>query len=134
MAASAAWRYLGDVRYRSRDQALLLSHLKRFMAEMFRPDILVPDDIADDEPLAGTIFDIDSLDMLELAICVEEEFGIEIWRREEASIIRGSIAGLADIIHCRMEIALARLPVSGYLASGAVRRLRTGPFAHGSVA
>ena len=76
----------------------------------------------------------ESVQSIELIAMFEEEFGIEIWRREEASIIRGSIAGLADIIHCRMEIALARLPVSGYLASGAVRRLRTGPFAHGSVA
>jgi acyl carrier protein len=135
MAVAVISRYPRDVRHRNCDQALQLSHLKRFMAEMFRADILVPDDIADDEPLTGTTFDLDSLDMRELAICVEEEFGIAISCAEESRIICGSVSNLADFIHGRTEIGQARrLPVSGRFASGAVRRHQVGPFAQGSVA
>jgi acyl carrier protein len=134
MAASAVWRYLRNVRHRSHDQALLLSRLKRFMAEMFRPDILVSDKIPDDEPLTGAIFGIDSLDMLELAICLEEEFGIAIRREEESRIILGSIASLADCIRERTEIGQARLPASRYFASGEVRMRQVGPIAQRSAA
>lgn len=130
MAGAVKSRYLRGVRYRSRDQTLLLSHVKRFMAEMFRLDILVPDDIADDEPLSGPTFDLDSLDMLELAVCVEEEFGIAIRHEEESRIVLGSIASLADFISGRTGAGQARQ----FTASGTSRRLPYGPFAQGSVA
>jgi len=43
---------------------------------MFRLDVLMPDGIADDAPLVGGSLDLDSCDLLELALCIEETFGI----------------------------------------------------------
>jgi len=135
MAVAVNSRYPWDVRYRSRDQALLLSHLKRFMAEMFRIDILVTDSIADDEPLTGCTFDLDSLDMLELALCVEEEFGIAIRGEEESRIILGSIASLADFISGRTGAGQVRqLSATPYSAGGISRRIPFGPLAQGAIA
>ena len=81
------------------DQNLLLSQLKYLIADMFRLDILEPDKIADDEPLMGGSFCVDSLDALELAICVEEEFGIAICGERESHRVFTSITNLADFIH-----------------------------------
>jgi acyl carrier protein len=84
---------------RSLDHHLLLSQLKHLVADMFRLDIIEPDMIDDDEALIGGILDCDSLDAVEFAICVEEEFGIAIRRGEESNRAFASIASLADFIH-----------------------------------
>jgi acyl carrier protein len=130
MAAPVISRYIRDVKYRSLNQVLLLSQLKRFVADMFRIDILVPDNIADDAPLTGGTFDLDSLDMLELAICVEEQFGIAIRCDEESRAVFRSIGSLAEFIHVQTHIGQARQCPAG----GAVGRLPAGSFARTSVA
>jgi acyl carrier protein len=102
---------------------------------MFRLDIQVPDSIADDTPFTGGTLDLDSLDMLELAICVEEEFGIAIRSGEEARIAFGSVASLAGFIHVRTQARQTRQPSwAGFLASGAEGGLPAGPFARRSIA
>jgi len=96
------------VKKRRLDQNLLLSQLKYLIADMFRLDILEPDKIADDEPLMGGSFCVDSLDALELAICVEEEFGIAIRSGEESHSAFTSVASLAGFIHARTQTGPAR--------------------------
>jgi acyl carrier protein len=78
---------------------------------MFRLDVLMPDGIADDAPLVGGSLDLDSCDLLELALCIEETFGIAMRRNEESRIARGSISDLADFILVRR--LAARVPEAG---------------------
>jgi len=76
------------------DQALLLSKLKWLIAGMFRAEMLEPDGMGDSLCL-------DSLDRLELAIGIEEEFGVAILCAEESQSAFTSIASLADFVHAR---------------------------------
>jgi acyl carrier protein len=88
------------------------------VSEVSRLDILAPDDIADDAPLSGGSLDLDSFDRLELALCIEETFGIAAGRDEASRIDGGSIAGLADVLLARLQAARApRLPMAGRAAA-----------------
>jgi acyl carrier protein len=101
------------VRNRSLDQDLLLSRLKNLVAGTSRLDILDPDRIADDEPLMGGSLCRDSLDALELTLCVEEEFGIAICGGKELHRALTTIANLAAFIHAGAQTSLARPSWSG---------------------
>jgi acyl carrier protein len=85
----------------SQDRHSLRSQLKQLVADMFRMDIVEPEMIGDDEPLIGGILDPESLDALEFAICVEEQFGIAIARGDESDRVFATIASLADFIYSR---------------------------------
>jgi acyl carrier protein len=95
------------VRNRCHDQNLLLSQLKWLIAGMFRPDILEPDKIVAAQPLIGDSLCLDSLDVLELAICIEEEFGVAIPSGEESHSAFTSIDSLADFIHAHAQTSFA---------------------------
>jgi acyl carrier protein len=86
------------VKNRRLDRDLLLKHLKHLIVDILRLDILEPNKIANDEPLIGGSLCFDSLDALELGICVEEEFGIPICGGKESPRVLTSIASLADLI------------------------------------
>jgi len=100
------WRYSRKAKNRRHRDNLVRSELKQLVAGMFRPDLLEANTIADDEPLMGGRMGLDSIDALELAICVEEEFGIAISRGAEFLIAFKSVTTLADFIQSR-----ARSPV-----------------------
>ena len=86
------------------------------MADLYRLDIEEPDSLPDDTPLAGGAFDLDSLDRLELALCIEEEFGVAIRSEWESRVGIRSLSGVADFIRahavaregCHVPVALAR--------------------------
>lgn len=82
----------------SLDQANLVSQLKHLVAELFRLDIMDPDQMADDEPLQGGSLDLDSVDTLELSLCIEELFGLTILRWDSSPRLFSSIASLARFI------------------------------------
>jgi acyl carrier protein len=86
------------VRNRCLDQDLVQLRLKNLVVDMSRHDMLDPDRIGDDEPLMGGRLCLDSLDTLELALCVEEEFGIAICGEKERHRAFTSIANLAAFI------------------------------------
>jgi acyl carrier protein len=135
MAASVFSRYSRAVQHRSLDQVLLLSQLKRLVADLFRLDILEPDTIADDERLAGGSLDLDSFDILELAICVEETFGIAIRSKEESRVVFSSIASLAEFIRVQTQTGQARRTSAAECsAREALSGLPDGPFARRSIA
>ncbi len=92
MASFPHLAYLGKVRNRCHDQALLLSQLRGLIAGMFRADLLEPGKM-------GDRLCLDSLDLLELGIRIEEEFGVAILCAEESPSVFTSIVGLADFIH-----------------------------------
>jgi acyl carrier protein len=100
------------VKTQSFDRAPLLSRLKHLVARLFRPEVLDPDKIADDQPLGGASPMLDSLDTLELAICVEEEFGIAIRNENESRSAFVSIASLAGFIRAHGPEAVASPPIS----------------------
>ena len=120
--------YAPGMKHRSRDRNLLPARLKQLVVDLFRLDILEPAGIADDEPLIGGSLGLDSFDAVELAICIEEEFGIALCSRGASHSAFASIASLADFIHacapagrtCPPGPAAARItrPVLASPASG----------------
>lgn len=88
----------------------LRSRLKHLVADLFRLDLPNPDQIADDEVLIGGSLGLDSLDALELAMCVEEEFGITIASAGESGCAFANIASLAAFIRERSQVDAARVP------------------------
>lgn len=79
------------------------AQLKRLIVDLFRLDISEPEAIADDAPLIGGSLGLDSLDALELAICLEEKFGVTIQSREESLRAFASIASLTRYIVSRTQ-------------------------------
>jgi acyl carrier protein len=53
-------------------------------------------DIDDDEPLFGAGLGLDSLDALQLAMAIEERFGIQVPDGDEARAFFASVAAIAD--------------------------------------
>jgi acyl carrier protein len=99
MTVHRIWRYRRGVKNRHLDHNLLLSHLKNLVAGISGIAMRNPDEIADGEPLMGGGLGLDSLDTLELAICIEEEFGVAICGETTLHRAFTSIAHLADFIH-----------------------------------
>jgi acyl carrier protein len=95
--------YLRPMKNRRLDQDPLPTQLKHLVADLFRLDIAVPAEISDSEPLLGSGLGLDSLDALELAMCIEEEFGVVIQSREESHRAFANIASLADYIQTRTQ-------------------------------
>jgi acyl carrier protein len=81
----------------------LLSRLKELIANLFRMDLLEPDKIADHTPLIGGSLGLDSLDVLELAFCIEEIFGVTLHHRDGSLRAFASIASLADFIEASTQ-------------------------------
>jgi len=99
------------------DLPTLSSQLKHLVADLFRLDILKPDNISDYEPLRGGSLDLDSLDVLEFGLCLEETFGLTIPSQEEAHGAFASIASLAGFIHARLSPAADRISRQGLILS-----------------
>jgi acyl carrier protein len=81
------------------DHAPLHLQLKQLIADKFRLSESNARKITRDEPLIGGALGLDSLDALELGICVEEKFGITIGSAAESRTAFASLASLADFIH-----------------------------------
>ncbi len=57
-----------------------------------------PEDIPDDLPLFGEGLALDSLDALQLAVALEEQFGVKIPEGDEARAIFRNVASIATFI------------------------------------
>jgi acyl carrier protein len=55
-------------------------------------------EIADDVPLFGEGLGLDSLDALQLAMAIEERFGVQIPEGDEARSIFASVSAIAEYI------------------------------------
>ena len=89
----------------------LLSQLKQLLVDKFRLSESIAGKITRDEPLIGGSLGLDSLDALELGMCVEEEFGLTISSAAESHTALASIGSLADFIRNHAT----KLPVAGLI-------------------
>ena len=55
-------------------------------------------DIVDDAPLFGDGLGLDSLDALQVAMAIEERFGVRIPEGDEAKAIFASVSSIADYV------------------------------------
>lgn len=57
-----------------------------------------PESIGDEEPLFGEGLGLDSLDALQIAMSIEEQFGVRIPDDEEARAVFRSVSALAEFV------------------------------------
>jgi acyl carrier protein len=76
----------------------LVARLKELIVEGLKLVDVAPADIREDEALVGGGLGLDSLDALELALIVEEHFGVAIPDEDVGRQAFGSVSVLADYI------------------------------------
>ena len=59
---------------------------------------VTPDDIKDDDPLVGGDTGIDSIDVLELVMMIEKDYGVKIESKELGVKVFASVRALATFI------------------------------------
>jgi acyl carrier protein len=92
------------------DLPLLRSEIKALMVKDLNLEGRDPATIADDAPLFGASSEsqmaglgLDSLDALQLAMSIEEHFGVRIPDGPDAPAIFASVASIADHLSGRMS-------------------------------
>ena len=81
----------------------LNSRLKSLIVETLNLEGVTPEEIIDDEPLMGSGLSLDSIDVLELVVKLEKEFGIKITSSEESREALASVQHLANFIRQRVK-------------------------------
>ena len=81
----------------------LNERLKHLLIETLRLEDITPADIDDHAPLIGSGLSLDSIDVLELVVRLEKEFGLKISSSEESRQALSSIASLADFIRTHTD-------------------------------
>jgi acyl carrier protein len=80
------------------DPAILKAEIKRLIVSELKLDGRDPSTIDDDAPLFGEGLGLDSLDALQLAISLEEKFGVRIPEGDEARPIFRSVSAIAEYV------------------------------------
>jgi len=83
--------------------SLLKAEIKELIVRELNLEGRDPRAIDDDAPLFGSGLGLDSLDALQLAMSVEEKYGVRIPEGDEARSIFASVSALAR--HVRAQIA-----------------------------
>jgi acyl carrier protein len=81
----------------------LSARLKVLIVDLLRLEGVRPEDIKDDEPLIGSGLSLDSVDILELVLKIEKDYGIKIGSSEESREALASVASLAAFIRERAD-------------------------------
>jgi acyl carrier protein len=76
----------------------LTAKIKQVLVDELNLQDRRPEDIADDMPLFGEGLGLDSLDALQLAVALEEQFGVKIPEGDEARSIFKNVASIAAFI------------------------------------
>ena len=82
-----------------------VDRIKRMIVESLNLPNVRPDDFADDDSLFGGGLGIDSVDVLELVLAVETEFGIQIEDDEVGKEAFASARALTDFVNSRLAAA-----------------------------
>jgi acyl carrier protein len=93
--------YAGPMRNQFHDRYQLLAELKQLIADKLQLSEHIAGKLTQEEPLIGGSLKLDSLDVLELGMYVEEEFGITLGNAAEARAALVNLASLADFIQAR---------------------------------
>jgi len=80
------------------DPAPLKSEIKALIVRELNLEGRDPSTIEDDAPLFGEGLGLDSLDALQLAMSIEEQFGVRIPEGDEARPIFRSVSALASFV------------------------------------
>jgi acyl carrier protein len=84
----------------------LLQELKVKIIEILNLPDVRPDDIGEDDLLVGGPLGIDSIDVLEMVIMLEKDYGVVIGDRELGAKVFATLRTLADYVHTQTrEIA-----------------------------
>jgi acyl carrier protein len=86
----------------------LAARLKSIIVDTLRLEGVTPDQIKDEEPLIGSGLALDSVDVLELVLKIEKDYGIKIASSEESKKALVNVAALCAFIRERADPA--RLP------------------------
>ena len=76
----------------------LKQEIKSFIVKRLRLTDVTPESIGDADPLFGGGLDLDSVDLLDLVVGVEKEYGIRIASAAEGREILASVNSLAEHI------------------------------------
>ncbi|NOZ02196.1 MAG: acyl carrier protein [Deltaproteobacteria bacterium] len=76
----------------------LIRELKHKIFKRLNISDVHPDELDDDRPLTGDEFDIDSIDILEILVMIDDDYGVRIENREEGIEAFASFRALADYI------------------------------------
>ena len=80
------------------DLSSLKQELKTFIVRRLRLADISPDSIGDTDLLIGGGLDLDSVDLLDLVVGVEKEYGVRIASVADGKEILASVNALADYI------------------------------------
>ncbi len=75
--------------------------LKKHIIEVLNLPDVKPEDIDENSPLVGGDLGIDSIDILELVVMIEKEYGVEIKGEEIGQKVFTSLATLAEYINSK---------------------------------
>lgn len=76
----------------------LISELKEKIIKTLGLMDVMPEDIKDDDPLVGGDTGIDSIDVLELVMMIEKDYGVKIENKELGAKVFASIRTLGTYI------------------------------------
>lgn len=77
----------------------LLNELKVKLIQTLNFEDITPDDIAEDAQLVGGDLGIDSIDVLELVVMIEKDYGIKIDNKELGAKVFANLTTLATFIY-----------------------------------
>ena len=76
----------------------LRTELKHKLVETLDLQAIDPDQIGDDDPLFGEGLGLDSIDVLELVVMIERDYGVKIDNKELGERVMVSIRTLAEYL------------------------------------
>ena len=80
------------------DVEALRNEIKEMIIEALNLEDIEPREIEDDQPLFGEGLQLDSLDALQLAVAVEERFGVPITDENMGQKVFASVSALAEFV------------------------------------
>ena len=76
----------------------LVDELKHKVLDILNITDIRPENISEDEPLVGGSLGIDSIDILELVMLLEQDYGVKIDSKEEGEQVFRSFASMAAFV------------------------------------
>jgi acyl carrier protein len=80
------------------DATELRLQVKQLIVESLNLEDIEPEEIEDEQPLFGAGLELDSLDALQLAVAIEERFGVPITDEDMGQKVFASVSALAEFV------------------------------------